>query len=203
MSDWRQGESSQADYAVVIGRFQPVHVGHVALLQACLQRAQRVIVMAGSAQQPRSSKNPFTLEERSHMLRAALPAVAQPRLRIMGVRDVPGNDDAWVASVQRAVDAVITADGLAPETAHVVLMGHMKDASSYYLRIFARWHWQPFSNVGGIDATAIRQSYFMPAQPPDALWRDARVVPPSTMAFLRRFRRTPQWQALCDASRSA
>ena len=58
------------DYAIVIGRFQPVHNGHVALLQAGLQQARRLIVVAGSMHQPRSFKNPFTVTEREQMMAA-------------------------------------------------------------------------------------------------------------------------------------
>ena len=48
------------DTALLIGRFEPVHSGHLALLQEALRQAPQVIVVVGSAWQPRSPKNPFT-----------------------------------------------------------------------------------------------------------------------------------------------
>ena len=35
------------DTAILIGRFEPVHTGHVALLREALSRAQRAIVVVG------------------------------------------------------------------------------------------------------------------------------------------------------------
>ncbi len=57
------------DTAIYIGRFEPVHNGHMALLQRALDSAQQVIVVVGSAWQARSPKNPFTWQERDAMLR--------------------------------------------------------------------------------------------------------------------------------------
>ena len=37
------------DTAVLIGRFQPVHSGHLALLHAALAQARQVVVVVGSA----------------------------------------------------------------------------------------------------------------------------------------------------------
>ena len=48
------------DTAILIGRFEPVHTGHLALLQHALGVAKQVIVIVGSAFQARSPKNPFT-----------------------------------------------------------------------------------------------------------------------------------------------
>lgn len=197
------GQRLACDYAVAIGRFQPVHCGHVALLQACLRQARRVVVLAGSAHQPRSCKNPFTLQERAEMLRAALPAHERVRLQVRGVGDVPGDDAAWVAAIEAQVHAAIVADGANPAAMRVVLVGHLKDASSYYLRLFPRWQWLHIDNVAGINATDIRASYYAAAQPPDALWQQPAVVPASTVAFLQAFRRTQPGQALCAACAQA
>ena len=49
------------DTAIYIGRFEPVHSGHMALLQRALDSAPQVIVVIGSAWQARSPKNPFCL----------------------------------------------------------------------------------------------------------------------------------------------
>lgn len=193
------------DYAVIIGRFQPVHQGHAALLRAGLQHARKLIVVAGSMSQPRSFKNPFTVDERERMIRAVLPEHDQARVQVTGVSDAPYDDAAWLQAVQDAVYAAMRAQGDDPATARVALLGHMKDQSSYYLRIFPNWQWQPFANVEGIDATAIRHSYFsdelLDEPPPHALlplWQQPAVLPASTIDFLRTFRQTPAWQALHD-----
>lgn len=187
------------DYAVAIGRFQPVHRGHVALLQAGLQTASRMVVLAGSAGQPRSVKNPFTWQERAQMLLAALPDQDRARLCVLGLEDQPGRDADWVSAVESAVQTALRADGANPATARVALVGHVKDASSYYLRLFAHWQWVPIENVAGINATDIRASYFSNTAGPDALWQQETIVPASTVTFLHGFKKTPAWQALSQA----
>ena len=72
------------DTAILIGRFEPVHTGHLALLQHALGVAKQVIVIVGSAFQARSPKNPFTWEERASMLLNALPEA--DRLRTRSIR---------------------------------------------------------------------------------------------------------------------
>ena len=83
------------DTALLIGRFEPVHSGHLALLQEALRQAPQVIVVVGSAWQPRSPKNPFTWQEREAMLREALPAPARARVQVLPLRDYY-NEAVWV-----------------------------------------------------------------------------------------------------------
>lgn len=46
------------DFLVFIGRFQPFHKGHAKVLRQALESASQVIILAGSAHQPRSTRNP-------------------------------------------------------------------------------------------------------------------------------------------------
>jgi len=46
------------DLIVYIGRFQPFHVGHKAVLDDALKRSKRVVVVLGSADCARSPKIP-------------------------------------------------------------------------------------------------------------------------------------------------
>ncbi|MDO5653136.1 MAG: adenylyltransferase/cytidyltransferase family protein [Brachymonas sp.] len=183
------------DYAVVIGRFQPVHCGHVALLRAALHTAPKVVVVVGSVGVPRSPKNPFTLEERVQMLRAALPEDAD-RIHVAGVENHP-DDTVWVSRVQAVVDGVVTTDGASAAAARVALVGHAKDASTYYLELFAHWQFVPFANVAGLDGTSIRNSYFTRNPDPDPLWLQPGVLPASTRDYLEQFRHTRHWLDVC------
>lgn len=76
---------------LVVGRFQPLHNGHAALIRHARERCGTVVVAIGSAQAKPSLRNPFTLEERRRMLAAAFPGLA--------VFDVPDLHDSgrWVA----------------------------------------------------------------------------------------------------------
>jgi nicotinamide-nucleotide adenylyltransferase len=58
--------------AVVVLRAQPVHVGHVRLLEQAAALADEVIVVVAAAEQAYSQQNPFTAGERLQLLRASL-----------------------------------------------------------------------------------------------------------------------------------
>ena len=69
------------DWSVYIGRFQPFHLGHLALLQRALSLAPRCVVVLGSAHQARTPKNPWTWQERAEMIRLALSAADRDRVQ--------------------------------------------------------------------------------------------------------------------------
>ena len=56
------------DFLVFIGRFQPFHVAHLAVIREALRQAREVIVLVGSAGQSRNLRNPFTVDERMAMI---------------------------------------------------------------------------------------------------------------------------------------
>lgn len=183
------------DYAVLIGRFQPFHMGHLALLQHALSISKRAVVVVGSDKKHRSYKNPFTLEERERMIRSTIDSDSNARTSIVGVADAPYNDSVWIAAIQNGVDSLIMADGNAVETASVALVGHLKDSSSYYLKLFPRWRFQPFRNVQSLNATDIRNQYFDPDSRSNIT---ASMVPAGTAQFLDTFASTPHYAALVE-----
>lgn len=179
------------DTALLIGRFEPVHSGHVALLQEALRQAPQVIVVVGSAWQARSPKNPFTWQEREAMLKGALPEADRARVQVLPVRDYY-NEAVWVQAVRRGVTQC-TAPG-----ARIALVGHFKDATSSYLRAFPDWTLIDLPRQGRMDATTIRDAYFgaTPATVGTALAPLAGEIPPSTIAMLEQFAQTPHYPAL-------
>ena len=179
------------DTALLIGRFEPVHSGHLALLHEALRMAPQVIVVVGSAWQARSPKNPFTWAEREAMLRDALPPSDRSRVRVLPVRDYY-NEAVWVQAVRRSV-ARHTQPG-----DRIALVGHFKDATSSYLRAFPSWALIDLPRQGSMDATTIRDAYFgATADTVDqALAPLAAQIPASTMAQLQAFVHTPHYAAL-------
>ena len=179
------------DTALYIGRFEPPHAGHMALLQRALDSAPQAIVVMGSAWQVRSPKNPFTWPEREAMLRAALSANDNARLQVLAVRDYY-NEAFWVQAVRRAV-AQCT-----PAGARIALVGHFKDATSRYLEHFPGWDLINMARQGSIDATTIRDAYFgaSAATAADALEPLATQIPASTLAALRAFAQQIEYAVL-------
>lgn len=149
------------DFLVFIGRFQPFHLGHLSVVQAALQQAEHLIVLCGSAHQSPSVRNPWTVTERANMIHASLPAGEQRRVHIAPLMDVMYNDEAWVRNVQATVQGLVTAHYATPHrTPRIGLIGHSKDHSAYYLRLFPQWGSLEVPNLNGINATPIREALF-------------------------------------------
>ena len=66
--------SRRFDALVFIGRFQPIHRGHVEVLGKALALADTVCVLIGSADRPRTIKDPFTFDERRVMVESSIDA---------------------------------------------------------------------------------------------------------------------------------
>lgn len=152
--------------AILIGRFEPAHNGHMRNLAYASQIADRLQILIGSSYQPRTIKNPFTATERKDMILASLQRLPNSTASSYNVdfsfiRDFDYNDNLWIQQVQRVVrDANPDI-----EDKDIVILGHDKDASSWYLRAFPNWDFVPLNGYvengsHPIDATKIRELYF-------------------------------------------
>ena len=184
------------DYLVFIGRFQPFHNAHLRMVQSALARGKRLILLVGTADAPRSSRNPWTFAEREAMIRAALNAEENARTDIRPLHDDPYHDDRWVAQVEATVAAVLAGHGT--PAARIGLFGHEKDASSYYLRLFPQWGYLGAPRYRELSATPLRERYFLLKDGED--WREAE-LPPAVEAALRAFRSTPDYRRLAAETR--
>jgi bifunctional NMN adenylyltransferase/nudix hydrolase len=174
-----------ADLAVVIGRFQPFHLGHLALLEHALAVAPRALLIVGSARGPRQAKNPFSADERIGSIRESLSAEQRERVSFATVRDYY-DEPRWAGAVKAAVARL--------SAGPVALVGFHKDDSSSYLSIFPEWRELALPRQAPIDGTALRQLYFgAGAALPAGL---VAAVPPATAQFLAEFRRTPHFERL-------
>lgn len=84
--------------AVLIGRFQPFHLGHLAAVKEILREFDEAILAIGSSQFSHTFDNPFTAGERIEMIRLALAEDGQDLSRVVTVT-VPdiGEHRLWVA----------------------------------------------------------------------------------------------------------
>lgn len=146
------------DYLVFIGRFEPFHNGHAAVARHALGRAKKLIFLVGSADTPRTIKNPWTVAERAVMIQSALDG-AVDRLIIRPLRDHLYNESLWIANVQRTVAEAIKADG-GDTDARIGLIGQDKDSSSYYLREFPQWELVDVRHTETLSATELRRYLF-------------------------------------------
>jgi bifunctional NMN adenylyltransferase/nudix hydrolase len=157
------------ELAVVIGRFQPFHLGHDALITEAFRQADNVLVLIGSAFQARDPRNPFTYEEREEMITNALPQYFEDdtdqRLWFAPLRDYFYEDNKWIKQVQQTIQDNCHQMGLHGTGAKVCLVGHDKDHTTYYLKWFPSYDFvnaDKFVEMGErpIDATQIRTLMF-------------------------------------------
>ena len=154
----------QLDLCVFIGRFQPFHTAHQRVVQNALQHGRHVLVLIGSAGSPRSHRNPFSYDERADMVRQSIGAADRERVLTMPLEDCSYNDTQWVANAQKQVNAALAQIGLGRKarSAKIALIGHSKDHTSYYLKLFPQWG-TPIDvpeYCHGLSSTRIRNSYF-------------------------------------------
>lgn len=176
------------DALVFIGRFQPPHRGHLNVLKSALSRAERVCVLIGSTDRPRTIKDPFSFDERRQMLLSLFDAAERERVTIAPVQDSTYNDNDWLRWVQ---DAVAAALGDVAQR-RVGLIGHEKDATSYYLRMFPQWERVDVDATEDISATEIRDQYFAERTNSFVRW----AVPEPVFGWLERFRTQPEFAQL-------
>lgn len=88
--------------ALAIGRFQPLHNGHLAALSRLARECERLTIGIGSADVSHTLENPFTAGERHEMLRASLAAEGVTNVDIVPIPDVNRNA-IWVSHVKSLV----------------------------------------------------------------------------------------------------
>ncbi|WP_292410881.1 MULTISPECIES: nicotinamide-nucleotide adenylyltransferase [unclassified Methanoculleus] len=81
-----------------IGRFQPYHYGHQAVLEQIAGSVDEIVIGVGSAQVSHTLDNPFTAGERVLMLTRSLSGLESP-FYVIPIEDVQRNA-LWVAHVR-------------------------------------------------------------------------------------------------------
>jgi nicotinamide-nucleotide adenylyltransferase len=81
-----------------LGRFQPFHNGHKAILDEMLNQCEQVLIVVGSAQERGTVKNPFPAWERCQMISEVYNKEEYDnRINIISIPDrlTVGNDSGW------------------------------------------------------------------------------------------------------------
>ncbi|MEM4160841.1 MAG: nicotinamide-nucleotide adenylyltransferase, partial [Thermoplasmata archaeon] len=89
--------------ALFVGRFQPLHHGHLKVVNFVLNRCEELILGIGSAQYSHTPENPFSAGERFEMLTAVLKEKMEAiKIFIVPITDVH-NHNLWVSHVESLV----------------------------------------------------------------------------------------------------
>ncbi len=94
-----------------IGRFQPLHKGHVKVIRELLKKYNKVILAIGSIQEKRTFQNPFSFAERKEMIRKVfLSEIEEGKMIISGVKD-EFDDEKWTKKILRRFNFDVVATG--------------------------------------------------------------------------------------------
>ena len=176
------------DLLVFIGRFAPLHAGHHDVIDRARSLAKNVLVLVGSAGVARSTRNPFTYEERRQLIDSVYSGndvVVRP------IHDHTYNDAAWILEVQQQVADVVKELHLYQPK--IGLIGCDKDHTSYYLKLFPDWGNESVHFNAPLNATEFRKELF--TNDLKELWEQTNLAP-STYRFLKEFTETPEYAVL-------
>lgn len=87
---------------LMVGRFQPVHNGHILVIRKMVKDYSSVVLAIGSAQYSHTPDNPFTAGERVEMTTEALRDEGVPDFYVVPVEDI-NEHGRWVAHVESLV----------------------------------------------------------------------------------------------------
>lgn len=178
--------SKQYETLMFIGRFQPLHNAHLEIIKRTTALTRQLVIVAGSAGQPRTYKNPFTFSERAEMIKAATRGL-NVSIYVEPNTDTIYNDQAWAVRIQ-GIHSKYRCLGT-----HDGIIGHKKDGSSFYLDMFPQWDYINVEQIEPLGATDIRDLYFKQ----DVNMRFIQgVVPETTFDFLQQFRTTPEYSQI-------
>ncbi len=145
---------------VFIGRFQPLHSGHIAALSQAASRCKHLVILVGSADACRSVKNPWSYEDRKYMIEKAMRSAGVNNVRILPLNDYPYNDPQWITDVRETVESVKEYT----EYGKITLFGHWKEGNDY-LRWFPDWNFQDLQATVHMNATQVRERMFRESDP--------------------------------------
>ena len=90
------------NYSLVVGRFQPLHKGHMDVIHKCAEESEHLTIGIGSAQYSHTPENPFTAGERYMMINKTLRDEGIENYSIVPIEDIK-RYPVWVAHVTSLV----------------------------------------------------------------------------------------------------
>jgi len=151
---------------LLIGRFQPFHLGHLEALQFALSKVDNLWVGLGSSNVPVEKNNPFSAEQRKEMILSSIDDSMKKKITIYFIPDLD-NHIKWIEKIDTIVpkfEIIFSNDEL---TKHLYSKRSIKVESI------------PFVNRDKLSGTKIRELIIS-----DQKWDD--LVPEGTKNFLEK-----------------
>lgn len=148
----------------LIMRAQPLHSGHRDLIRKAKAQCDSLVLLIGSANSPRTIKNPFTYKERVEKIESFLiheyGDLLACNVCIEPLNDYRYSDTQWISDV----DSIISSYDMNTElNMEAIIFGHMKEGNNY-LKWFPQYRFQNIDSVIDVHATGIREEWFRVAR---------------------------------------
>ena len=87
---------------LMIGRFQPFHLGHLEALKFALSKVDKLWVGLGSSNQPVQKNNPFSADQRQSMILSSITESMKAKISIYFIPDLD-NHVKWIEKIDTIV----------------------------------------------------------------------------------------------------
>jgi nicotinamide-nucleotide adenylyltransferase len=87
---------------LLIGRFQPFHLGHLDAVLFGLARVDKLFLGIGSSNKSNEKKNPFSAGERREMILSSIEPSIANRIKIFDIPDV-NDHEKWTLEIDQTV----------------------------------------------------------------------------------------------------
>ena len=87
---------------LLIGRFQPFHLGHLDAVLFAMARVDNLSICIGSSNKHNEKKNPFSAAERREMILSSVEPSMIDRIAIFNIPDV-SNHEKWTSEIDQIV----------------------------------------------------------------------------------------------------
>jgi len=149
---------------LLIGRFQPFHLGHLDALRFALSKVENLWLGLGSSNKPQEKDNPFSAEERKEMILSSIDDLMKEKISIYFIPDLDDHVK-WVEMIDDAVPQFHIVFSNDPLTGHLYSKRPVQIVSI------------PFLNRDDLSGTNIRNLIVS-----DQQW--SHLVPEGTKNFL-------------------
>lgn len=129
---------------LLVGRFQPFHLGHVDAIKFALEKVENLWLGIGSSNRSLERNNPFSADERKKMIQSSIDSNISKKIQIFYIPDLEDHKK-WIENIDEIVpkyDMVFSNDEM---THHLYSKRNMKVISI------------PFTNRDELSGTNIRE----------------------------------------------
>jgi len=165
---------------IIIGRFQPFHNGHKALIDKSLAECEKTIVFIGSANKLPDFQNPFSNEERKELISRCYTEHSD-RLTLVYLHDKPNREE-WTGNIYGYLNHIV--GDIDPSLA--TMYTSSKDKEFYEETLLF-----PVATLDapGISGTSIRSALYKEEGIP-------KTLPGPVTTMLRLFTKTQHWDRM-------